>query len=476
MDAIAKTVTVQAPDIPANVVRLDHELSDRIAAIEKAKHDAYIDGNQGAARSCESQIRDVRIRQQAFISMLRDKHPVYAAARYPLPLDLPRAALRDNEFVVVYDITDSGLLVFVLRGKQIVKGLFKPIARDDLKSLVQKFIRSMDMSVEASVEEGLSKFDFAAGKQLADLLLGDALPLLPEATPVIIVPDGALCRLPFEALGLNEGGKVKTNGNIPHVVDTLFFADRNDISYAASITTLSVSRLLRGSGPMGDRTLVMVDPIFSREDGRLRNTHSAIPYLMSLETRQRTVFSRLPLTQHLGETLAKIAPEKTDVHMGMKASKEVLIGKDLSSYRAIVIATHEYYERDIPGFSEPVMVLSLVNQPQGQDGFLRVSEVAGLNLNADIVALVSGAGRCVEGEGIMSMSWAFQYAGARSVLENKLVPAEGVSVRLLESFFKHWSEGKSKLEALRLARKELRESGYDHPFFWASIGLVGEDN
>jgi CHAT domain-containing protein len=35
-------------------------------------------------------------------------------------------------------------------------------------------------------------------------------------------------------------------------------------------------------------------------------------------------------------------------------------------------------------------------------------------------------------------------------------------------------EGRSKLEALELARREIRKLGYDHPFFWAAFILVGE--
>ena len=47
------------------------------------------------------------------------------------------------------------------------------------------------------------------------------------------------------------------------------------------------------------------------------------------------------------------------------------------------------------------------------------------------------------------------------------------SVQLVESFFKHRKAGKNKLEALRLARTEIRNNGYDHPFFWAPFILVG---
>ena len=35
-------------------------------------------------------------------------------------------------------------------------------------------------------------------------------------------------------------------------------------------------------------------------------------------------------------------------------------------------------------------------------------------------------------------------------------------------------EGNDKLEALRLARADIRRAGYEHPFFWAPFILVGE--
>ena len=47
---------------------------------------------------------------------------------------------------------------------------------------------------------------------------------------------------------------------------------------------------------------------------------------------------------------------------------------------------------------------------------------------------------------------------------------------LVEGFFRNIKEGKNKLEALKLARDEIRKQGYDHPFFWASFILVGEVN
>ncbi|MEW6350197.1 MAG: CHAT domain-containing protein [Thermodesulfobacteriota bacterium] len=149
----------------------------------------------------------------------------------------------------------------------------------------------------------------------------------------------------------------------------------------------------------------------------------------------------------------------------------------LRGYGQVVFATHGYFGIDLPGIQEPVLAFALVNQPKDSDGFLRMTEVMGLSLNTDMVALTAcetGLGRRVSGEGIMGMGRAFQAAGARTVLMSLWSVARESSVRLVESFFRHLNEGTPKLQALKLAREEIRKAGYDHPFFWAPFILVGE--
>jgi CHAT domain-containing protein len=146
-------------------------------------------------------------------------------------------------------------------------------------------------------------------------------------------------------------------------------------------------------------------------------------------------------------------------------------------YRSIIFATHGYFGSDLPGIQEPVLVLTQVNLPEGQDGFLRLSEVMGLKLNCDIAVLTacgSGIGKHISGEGAMGMGRAFQYAGARSVLMSLWNVAERSSVMLAQSFFRHLNEGHNKLDSLELARDEIRKQGYDHPYYWAPFILVGE--
>ena len=76
----------------------------------------------------------------------------------------------------------------------------------------------------------------------------------------------------------------------------------------------------------------------------------------------------------------------------------------------------------------------------------------------------------------MSMGRAFQYAGAQSIIVSLWSVAERSSVLLTGKFFSFLKEGKNPLEAMRLARAEIRRSKpyYQHPYFWAPFIVIGE--
>jgi len=188
--------------------------------------------------------------------------------------------------------------------------------------------------------------------------------------------------------------------------------------------------------------------------------------------------ARLPLTGELAKRLSEIYQDRCDAYVGLEANKETFltrIAPSLPQYGFIVFATHGFVDSSASGMAEPLLLLSLV--PPGTDGLLRASEVMGLRMNASVVTLVAcqtGLGRQVSGEGTMGMGRAFQYAGARSVLMSMWSVAEDSSIQLVQAFFRYLAQGKGKVEALKLARADLRNSGYDHPFFWAPFILVGE--
>lgn len=440
--------------------------------------------------SLDPQIEELEEQHRDYIDRLRRAYPLFAATRYPEPLNLKQASLRDDEWILAYDATDTGVIIYLSEGKQLRKAVFRPIPRKSLEKLVRRFRDPLEVD-ETNCDVKLMSFDFATGRKLADLLLSDVLDYLPAGRPVVVVPDESLGVLPFEALVLSGTGRISTSTDIPCAVHAEFFGDRNPVSYFQSITALTFARTYRKKQESGERLLVVADPVFEAGDKRaegpvqlirLAGEETALyQYLMAAMAGGRlgkVTFKRLPLTGKLAESLGNLYEGRADIYTGLHARKtEFLntVAPKLQQYSGIVFATHGYFGKDIPGIMEPTLVLTLV--PPGTDGYLRMSEVMELRMNADIVVLTAchtGLGRRISGEGIMGMGRAFQYAGATSVLISLWSVAQDSSVRLVESFLRHTRDGKTKLEALRLARREIRQAGFDHPFFWAPFILVGE--
>ncbi|MDP2278631.1 MAG: CHAT domain-containing protein, partial [Nitrospirota bacterium] len=109
-------------------------------------------------------------------------------------------------------------------------------------------------------------------------------------------------------------------------------------------------------------------------------------------------------------------------------------------------------------------------------GFLTMTEVLDLKLDADMAVLsacVTGKGKMVEGEGVANFARAFQHAGARSVVVSLWEVPSKETVEYMKIFYSYLKAGKSRGEALRLARNTIKAK-YPNPFYWAPFILHGE--
>ena len=114
-----------------------------------------------------------------------------------------------------------------------------------------------------------------------------------------------------------------------------------------------------------------------------------------------------------------------------------------------------------------------------------------MRLDADLVVLSaceSALGRELSGEGLIGLTRAFQYAGARSVVASLWDVADQTTAELMTRFHRHLATGLSKDEALRAAQIELiresisittangqmMETDASAPFFWAAFQLFGD--
>jgi len=113
------------------------------------------------------------------------------------------------------------------------------------------------------------------------------------------------------------------------------------------------------------------------------------------------------------------------------------------------------------------------------DGLLQAWEIFGqVKLKAELVVLSAcqtGLGERMRGEGLIGMTRALQYAGARSVVASLWKIPDESTGQLMVEFYRQWRGGKSKDEALRQAQlKVMKDGKHSHPFYWAAFVLVGE--
>jgi CHAT domain-containing protein len=85
----------------------------------------------------------------------------------------------------------------------------------------------------------------------------------------------------------------------------------------------------------------------------------------------------------------------------------------------------------------------------------------------------------VSGEGILGLTRAFFYAGARNVTVSLWNVNDSATSALMKAYYENLNRGLRKGAALRQAKLRLLRSHdtlWRHPYFWAAFVLVGEGN
>jgi len=115
----------------------------------------------------------------------------------------------------------------------------------------------------------------------------------------------------------------------------------------------------------------------------------------------------------------------------------------------------------------------------GEDGILYSEEIFTLDLDARLVVLSaceSGLGKIKKGEGILSLTRGFLYAGADNVIASLWQVADESTSELMINFYKSLLENKTISASLREAKINLiRNRKYSYPLEWAPFVLIGSN-
>ena len=403
-------------------------------------------------------LRKARLEYEAFQTNLYAAHPDLRAKRgeaKTLTLeDAGELLTEDQDALLEYVVTDKKTYLFVLTADSAatqnapkLKSYTLPISRSDLAEHVKAFRQQLarrDLTFKATASK------------LYDLLLRPALAELQGKRQVVIVPDGVLWELPFQAL-------TDTNGH--------YLIEDHAISYAPSLTVLREMTRLRKQKQGVNRSINLL----AIGNPALRNETSERVKLVHRDER----LGPLPEAETEVKSLGQLYGARSTVYVGADA-REDRFKTEASRFKVLHLATHGILNDASPMYSQ----ILLAQSDEREDGLLEAWELMKLDLNADLVVLSaceSGRGRVGAGEGVIGLTWALFVAGSpSSVVSQWKVDSASTTALMLEFHRNLRSAAKSQTrlstaKALQAASlKVLRQKGYRHPFYWAAFVVVGD--
>ena len=362
------------------------------------------------------------------------------------------ALITKDTAIIHFAVTKENVFVFVLRkGEQnslnlIVKKV--AVTPDQLSLLCRRFHYAL-ASRSSEVR--------ALGIKLYDVLLRPIRNELVSKANLIIVPDGPLWEVSFQAL--------QSSANRYLIEDAA-------ISYAPSITALREMRRAANSRVASGAATALVafgDPIVSDKTSSTVTARFMDSRLLPLPDSARQVL-----------LLKRLYGRSSRVYVGPSAS-EVRAKAEVGDSRIIHFATHGIFNDSSPMYSQ--IVLANPSEESGQDGLLEAWEIMNLKLKADLVVLSAcetARGRISAGEGVIGMTWACFVAGAPALIASQWKVESGSTTEFMLAMHRTLlrqrnknTEG-AKAAALREAALSLlRTRRYNHPFYWAPFILVG---
>lgn len=368
------------------------------------------------ARALAEEYRDLEERYTQIQAEIRSKSPRYAALAQPQPLSLKqlRQQVLDAETLLLeYALGDERSYLWAVSSRNHASYELPP--RAAIEQAAQRVYERLTARLTATgdqrdrsrrIEQADAEY-WQEAKRLSEMLLGPVAKKM-AGKRILVVTDGALQYLPFAALPV-PGGRDEP---VPMVVE-------HEIISLPSASVLAMLRRETQRRTPPDRAVaVLADPVFEADDPRLRTgTVAAAPRNRGLLRDDGASVSRLASTRLEADAIVAAAPAGMTLKaIDFDASRATAMSPELAQYRIVHFATHGVFDNENPGLSG--VVLSMFDkQGQPQDGFLRLHDIYGLNLPAELVVLSAcntALGKPVRGEGLVGIVRGFMYAGAHS--------------------------------------------------------------
>lgn len=456
--------------VPDSLIQQEQRLSRLLAQMRKKRFDAYLQKKEKAVKGYDEQIFQLEHENEVLQRELETKFPKYYELKYQdnvITLEDIQKELKDNSVFIEYFHGNEALIAFAIQ-KDKASSFSMPLQEGgnimnfhNLLSDVQGAIKNPVAHFNQYVESAHNYY-----KKWLEPALKET-----KAERIILIPDGPLGYVPFEALLTKATNKAKTEEDLTDYSKLPYVLHNYQISYNYSGTLWLQQRNLAQKAINGK--VLALAPSYSN---KLEADSSLLVERSAKEQTLRGGLLELPGAAAEIDLLSQ--KYKGAFYKGEAAAEKDIKAK-ASEYGILHLAMHGLVDQGNPEFSSLAMTED--GNPK-EDNFFYAYEIKQLDLKASLVVLSAcetGAGKYQRGEGVVSIGRGFMYAGAPSLLMTLWSLNDQSSLNLIEHFYDNLSAGMEKDKALQQAKINYLENAVDiagHPALWACFIQLGNYN
>lgn len=451
--------------LPENLVQEERQLfqqKDHLhASLAEIRPEKALD-------SLRQQLNQVHQKIQQLKETIEENHPKYAQFKYASKnssVEELQNHLDSETALLEYVLGDSSIHIFYV-DKTSIQWVEHPITLELIKGKIQALHQAL------SNYQLLTKRPQFAYQEYTTLaywfyknLITPVLPNNKNIQHLIVIPDGELGYLPFEAF-------------LTEAMDLDHPIGYNELPYLCKSYQISYNY---------SATLWQQNKTQEQRNSNHQILAMAADYNIQLDSSRQHL--RLPTYQQMRERLEALPAAQAEVKALEKAFDGVFAyGKDASERRmkekastfAIIhLAMHGFLDNQRP------LLSSLAFTEDGdslENNFWQAHEISKMNLQANLVVLSAcetGYGKFEQGNGIASLARAFMYAGASSLIVSLWQVNDQVTANIMQNLYHNLANGMPKDQALGAAKIQYlnkAQGNLAHPAFWSPFVLIGNND
>ncbi len=280
-------------------------------------------------------------------------------------------------------------------------------------------------------------------------------PIKDKANNLVIMRDGGLHYIPFEALLTGVDSRQTPFNELQFLVKT------HTLSYAFSAANFLQNMQKKN---IGNKEFL----------GMNKNYVLAS---MQVDRDEKVVQLSKKLHHNWSNSAEQLSPlnifENKDIYTDTEATKENFL-EIANNYKMAQLALLGLLDDQNPLQS---YLLFSSNDVKENYNYLRTSELYNTNLNLDLLVIggLVSPSAINKGAGITALQQALSYAGCLSTVTSIWENDPITTTILMNYFYQNLKKGMNKAEALSTAKRTLIEKETDkaHPYYWSSYILIG---